>query len=181
MACCRAPPRNITDHDTTDNPVSPTYRRHATDGPTGLFVQLLANPDFRQMFADHVYKDLSGVLSPTNAAAIYQSLANTISTGVLDESARWGNLGILDGTWNEMGTPATWDARLNSELGTWFPTRTATMFTAVRDARDVHAPRRRQHGDVHLHDVSEHRPAHAVRQRHGRATAGRSRPARRLP
>ena len=80
------------------------YRRHVgTDGPTGLFVQLMANPDFRQMFADHVYKDLTTVLSPTNAAAMYQTLANTISTAVLDESARWGNLGELDGTWNRNG------------------------------------------------------------------------------
>ena len=52
-------------------PTSPTATRHGD--PTELFVQLLANPDFRQMFADHVYKDLTTVLSPTNAAAMYQS------------------------------------------------------------------------------------------------------------
>ena len=98
-------------------------------GPTQLFVDLLANPDFRQMFADHVYKDLSTALSPTNAAAMYTKEANTISTSVLDESARWGNLGELDGTWGEMGTPATWSAHINEELGSWFPVRTAEMFS----------------------------------------------------
>ena len=100
-----------------------------TGDPTQLFVQLLANPDFRQMFADHVYEDMTTALSSTNSAAMYQSLANTISTAVLDESARWGNLGELDGTWNQLGTPATWSAHINSELGSWFSTRTATMFS----------------------------------------------------
>ena len=105
-----------------------------TGDPTQLFVQLLANPDFRQMFADHVYKDLSTVLTPTNAAAMYTKEANTISTAVLDESARWGNLGELDGTWGELGTPATWSAHINTELGSWFPTRTAEMFTQFETA-----------------------------------------------
>ena len=103
-------------------------------GPTQLFVDLLANPDFRQMFADHVYKDLSTALSPTNAAAMYTKEANTISTSVLDESARWGNLGELDGTWGEMGTPATWSAHINEELGSWFPVRTAEMFSQFESA-----------------------------------------------
>ncbi len=105
-----------------------------TGDPTQLFVQLLANPDFRQMFADHVYKDLSTVLTPTNAAAMYTKEANTISTAVLDESARWGNLGELDGTWGQLGTPATWSAHINTELGSWFPTRTAEMFTQFETA-----------------------------------------------
>ena len=105
-----------------------------TGDPTQLFVQLLANPDFRQMFADHVYKDLSTVLTPTNAAAMYTKEANTISTAVLDESARWGNLGELDGTWGELGTPATWSSHINTELGSWFPTRTAEMFTQFETA-----------------------------------------------
>ena len=112
---------NITNRDTTND-------------PTELFVQLLANPDFRQMFADHVAKDLNGVLSPTSAAAIYQSLANTVGQGVIDESARWGNLGELDGTWASLGTPATWTNQLNKELGTWFPQRTAIMFTQFATA-----------------------------------------------
>ena len=59
---------------------------------------------------------------------------------MLDESARWGNLGELDGTWNEMGTPATWDTRLDWELGTFFPGRTATMFTEFETAVNIHAP-----------------------------------------
>jgi len=113
------PNANITNRDTSGD-------------PTELFVQLLANSDFRTMFADHVYRDLSGALSPTNAAAMYQKEANTIGTAVLDEAARWGNLGQLDGTWSGLGTPATWTARLNWELGTYFPSRTATMFTQFR-------------------------------------------------
>ncbi|MGA2068975.1 MAG: lamin tail domain-containing protein, partial [Thermoguttaceae bacterium] len=109
-----------------------------TGDPTQLFVQLLANPDFRQMFADHVYEDLSTALSPTTAAAMYQKEANTISQpnaagtfggAIIDEAARWGNLGELAQTWNELGTPATWSSHIATELGSWFPVRTAEMFT----------------------------------------------------
>ena len=98
-------------------------------GPTELFVQLLANSDFRQLFADRVYRDLSTVLSPTNAVASYQAEANRISTAVLDESARWGNLGELDATWGQLGTPATWNAHINSELSTCFPARTGILYS----------------------------------------------------
>ena len=108
--------------------------RYDSGDPTELFVQLMANPDFRQMFADHVYADLSTVLSPAAAAAMYQKEANTISAGVVDESARWGNLGELDGTWNQMGTPATWTTKLDWELGSVFPTRTATMYSQFETA-----------------------------------------------
>ena len=147
------PNANITNRDTTGD-------------PTQLFVQLLANPDFRQMFADHVYKDLNTVLSPTTAAAMYTKEANTISAAVLDEAARWGNLGELDGTWGGLGTPATWTARYNWELGTFFPDRTATMFNQFETA--VTFTPAAGGNTVHLHDVSELRPAHAVHQRDGR-------------
>ena len=143
------------------------YRLDTTGGPTQLFVQLLANPDFRQMFADHVYKDLSTALSPTNAAAMYSKEANTISTAVLDESARWGNLGELDGTWGELGTPATWSAHINTELELVVPHADGRDVHPIRNGRDVYSRRRREHDGVHLHDVSEHRPAHAVRQWNG--------------
>ncbi|MGA2254755.1 MAG: lamin tail domain-containing protein, partial [Thermoguttaceae bacterium] len=116
------------------SPYTSITNRDTQGDPTELFVQLLANPDFRQMFADHVYKDLTTALSPANSAAMYQALANTISQGVIDESARWGNLGELDGTWDELGTPATWEAQLNVELGSFFPTRTATMFSQFATA-----------------------------------------------
>ena len=122
---------------------SPYVNRMSLDtsgGPTQLFVQLLANPNFRQMFADHVYKDLTTVLSSTTAAAMYQAEANRIwdpatgIEGVLDESARWGNVGELAGTWNELGTPATWSAHIDEELSSWFPVRTAIMFSQFETA-----------------------------------------------
>ena len=146
-------PSNITSHDTPGD-------------PTQLFVQLMANPDFRQMFADHVYKDLSTVLSPTNAAAMYQKVANTISTAVLDESARWGNLGELDGTWDRtgharhLGRPDQHGTRLV------VPHADGHDVHPVRDGRELHTPPAAT-SRRHLHDVSEHLPARAVRQRDG--------------
>ncbi len=116
------------------------YEPDTSGGPSQLLVQLLANPNFRQMFADHVYKDLTTVLSSTTAAAMYQAEANRIwdpatgIDGVLDESARWGNVGELAGTWNELGTPATWLAHIDEELNSWFPVRTAIMFSQFETA-----------------------------------------------
>ncbi len=106
----QSPGGNITNRDTQG-------------GPTELFVQLLANSDFRTMFADHVYKDLTTVLSPTNAAAMYQNLANTVTQAIIDESARWGN---ITGT---QYTPANWTNRLNWELGSLFPVQAGYMFS----------------------------------------------------
>ena len=108
--------------------------------PTELFVDLLANADFRAMFADHINKDLTTVLSPTTSAAMYQALANTVSTAIIDQSARWGTAGELAGQWSGLGTPAVWQTQLNVELDSFFPTRTATMFSEFEAAADISAP-----------------------------------------
>ncbi|MGA2068682.1 MAG: lamin tail domain-containing protein, partial [Thermoguttaceae bacterium] len=123
-----------------------------TGDPTQLFVQLLANPDFRQLFADRVYNDLTTALSPTNAAARYENLANilgystvesdaangtTTAVPVLAEAARWGNLGEMDGTWDELGTPQTWASHISSELSSFIATRTAEMFTQFANSASI--------------------------------------------
>ena len=54
------------------NPNTNITSRYTVGCPTELFVDLMANSDFRQMFADHVYKDLTTVLSAANATALYQ-------------------------------------------------------------------------------------------------------------
>ena len=109
--------------------------RDTNGGPTELFVALLANADFRQMLADHVYRDLTTALSPTSAAATYQTLANTISTSVVDESARWGNIASLNGTSpGFQGTPAMWSAGVElARIGSLFPNRTNVMFSQFED------------------------------------------------
>ena len=61
-------------------------------GPTQLFVQLLANADFRQMFADHVYKDLTTACRRPARPPCTRPWANTISQAV---HRRVGPLGQL--------------------------------------------------------------------------------------
>ena len=133
--------------------------RDTSGGPTELFVQLMANADFRAMFADHVYRDLNSVLSPTTAAAMYQKEANTVSQAIIDESARWGNLGTVAraaSTRPRLGAPSSTRSSARSS-----PARTATMFSQFRDGRDDHhAFTRGRHRD--LHDVSELQPADIV-------------------
>ena len=89
------------------------------------------------MFADHINKDLTTVLSPTTAAAMYQALANTVSTAIIDQSARWGTSASWPAQWSGLGTPAVWQTQLNVELDSFFPTRTATMFSEF-EAAAVH-------------------------------------------
>ena len=94
----------------------------------------MANPDFRQMFADHVYKDLSTVLSPTTAAAMYQTWPirsarpSSTSRPAGATSASWTAPGI------KWARPPPGTTQLDLELGSLFPTRTATMFTQFETA-----------------------------------------------
>ncbi len=77
----------------------------------------MANPDFQSMFADHIYADLcnNGVLTASNAAAMYQEEANTVAQAIVTESARWGN---ITGT---LYTPNDWTNGLNWHLNSYFP------------------------------------------------------------
>jgi len=62
--------------------------------PGWMFVRLITNPEFRQLFADRIYKHVvasDGVLTPANCAAVYTDLTNKIDQAVIGESARWGD------------------------------------------------------------------------------------------
>ena len=64
------------------------------DSPGWMFLRLITNPEFRQLFADRIYKHVvasDGVLTPANCAAVYTDLTNKIDQAVIGESARWGD------------------------------------------------------------------------------------------
>lgn len=61
--------------------------------PSFLYAQARANAEFRLMFADRVHRHLfnSGVLTPAENVARYESLADEIDRAIVGESARWGD------------------------------------------------------------------------------------------
>jgi|GEM_PF-1345337 len=62
--------------------------------PGFMFQRLITNAEFRQLFADRIYKHVvasDGVLTPANCAAVYTDLTNKIDQAVIGESARWGD------------------------------------------------------------------------------------------
>src|SRR5947207_15932858 len=59
-----------------------------------MFLRLITNAEFRQLFADRIYKWVvapDGVLTPANCAALYSQLTSMIDQAVIGESARWGD------------------------------------------------------------------------------------------
>lgn len=114
----------------TDNRISVNL----ADKPTRLFQQLRANAEFRLLFADRIQKLLTngGVLTAQRNAARFQSIADSIQTAVIGESARWGDYrrdvhvrGAADlYTLNNHWLPEV--ARI---VGQYFPQRTARMLS----------------------------------------------------
>src|SRR6185436_4930320 len=61
--------------------------------PARLYAQLRAWPEFRLRFADRIQKHLfnGGALTVSNNVARLLASANIIRSGVVGESARWGD------------------------------------------------------------------------------------------
>ena len=109
-----------TNHDSTG--------RDDSGGPTEVFHNLIANPEFRLRFADAVRKHFfnGGVLTPEETAKKYLKLADPIEYVVRIESARWGD--------NARRTPYT---RLD-----WVRTRDQLLGKASGSSYDNYFPRR---------------------------------------
>ena len=109
-----------TNHDSTG--------RDDSGGPTEVFHNLIANPEFRLRFADAVRKHFfnGGVLTPEETAKTYLKLADPIEYVVRIESARWGD--------NARRTPYT---RLD-----WVRTRDQLLGKASGSSYDNYFPRR---------------------------------------
>ena len=101
-----------------------------SDKPSRLFSQLKQNTEFRMQFADHAHKHLfnGGALSPVQAGARYQKLANVIDRAIVGESARWGD--------SQRSTPYTrngvWVTERNRLLNQYFPARTNAVLGHLR-------------------------------------------------
>ena len=123
-------------------------------GPTEVFHNLVANREFRLLFADRVHQHFhnNGVLTPQNAAAAYMRRANAVDLLTRIESARWGD--------NARSNPYTrldWLRTRDQMLGTanggnhgdFFPMRTSIVLNQFRSRNwypDTGPPNFSQHG-----------------------------------
>jgi hypothetical protein len=69
--------------------------------PDGVFDRLMTDPDSRQRFADHVYRQCfnEGPLTPNNAWALLSYRADQARLPIVAESARWHNH-LYPGEWS---------------------------------------------------------------------------------
>lgn len=98
-------------------------------GPTEVFHHLIANEEFRLRFNDLAQKLLrnDGLLTPQNAAEVYQARMQEIERALVGESARWGDNHTTSFDPPGAGNPYTlpnWVGRQNDLLTNYFPART---------------------------------------------------------
>ncbi len=64
-----------------------------TGGPSEVQNKLMANPDYKQLFADEIERLMfnGGVLTPQVAGSIFSQRASELNVAIIGESARWGD------------------------------------------------------------------------------------------
>jgi hypothetical protein len=97
--------------------------------PHYLMSKLAANPDFKVLVADHIYRRFfhDGALTRGSAAARYGARANEINGIIVGESARWGD--VLRSV---PYTRADWKAEVNRIINQFFSVRTDIVLGQLR-------------------------------------------------
>ena len=118
-------------------------------GPTAIHQQLVDNPEYVQLFADHVQRHMfnGGVLTPESMTAMYQKRLDEIDDAIRIESARWGD--------NQRAQPYTRGNEYVTErdrlLNDYFPQRTSIVLDQLKRRKlypAVVAPTLSQYGGV---------------------------------
>lgn len=105
-----------------------------SNNPTKFITYLIKNADFKVRLADRIQKNMintGGALTPSVAAARYNTLANEIDMAIIAESARWGD---CSGTSILYTRNNQWMARKTDLLNNYFPYRTDTVLKQLRTA-----------------------------------------------
>jgi hypothetical protein len=115
---------------TSDNSDSFTVNYDSTtkddpSAPTAIHNNLMAFPEYKLKFSDHVEKLLrnGGLLTPTAAAAVYQARATEIDRAIVGESARWGD----NRAFTDPFTRDDWVSVTSGVLANFFPQRTGIL------------------------------------------------------
>jgi hypothetical protein len=113
--------------------------RNDTGGPTEVFNRLIVNPEFRLRFNDVVQKLMrnDGLLTPAQAASVYQTRADGLGGALVGESARWGDSRTVSHSFGPppndpvgIGNPyllSHWIDRNNDLYTNYFPLRTGVV------------------------------------------------------
>lgn len=99
--------------------------------PQWLHSKLTSNKEYRQRFADRVYKHFfnQGVFTPAVAKYRFQKRADELKKSVIGESARWGDA--------KTGIPYTYDTwmtEINDVYNRFFPVRTNIVLNQLINA-----------------------------------------------
>jgi hypothetical protein len=111
--------------------------------PTGIFHHLLKNDTFARQYVRRAKQLLAddGLLGETSVVAVWDSLYNTISTALYDESARWGDYRRDVHPWQSKGHLYTVDDYYMAErqrlLTEYFPFRSAWVLDDILSYVDV--------------------------------------------
>ncbi|MBN2474814.1 MAG: lamin tail domain-containing protein [Pirellulales bacterium] len=132
-------------------PAGDTFNK---SNPQWIHQELMAHPEYRLRFADHVQKHFfnGGILTPQEASSRFRARAAQIEMAIIAESARWG-----DARREPPRTKNDWLGAINNEVNSWFPGRTQTVLsqfpnTVLRNGTpaplypDVAAPDYSRHG-----------------------------------
>jgi hypothetical protein len=113
--------------------------RNDTGGPTEILQRLIANSEFRLRFNDVVQNLMrnDGLLTPAQAASVYQTRADGLGRALVGESARWGDSRTVPHTFGPpptdpvgIGNPyllSHWITRNNFLYSSYFPGRTGVV------------------------------------------------------
>ena len=101
--------------------------------PQWLHYKLSSNKEYRQRFADRVYKNFynNGVFTPTSAHDRFQKRAAEITNAIIGESARWGD--FTTGS-NPPMTFDDWDKEIKDIYARFIPVRTNIVLTQLKTA-----------------------------------------------
>ncbi len=102
--------------------------------PTQMMKVLKQNPDFRQLIQQRILMHLTGdgILTPRNAAALYETLAKEIDLAIIGESARWGDYRKSTGETDETYTRNEhWLVRKQELLQDYFARRTDILLSQL--------------------------------------------------
>jgi hypothetical protein len=96
--------------------------------PQWLHFKLSKNAEYKTRFMDRAFRQLTtgGLLTPENAAKLYQSRAAQIDKAIIAESARWG-----DAKTSPSLTKQTWLTENQSKYTSFFPQRTDILKTQL--------------------------------------------------
>src|SRR6185295_524800 len=109
------------------NLTSPNRNNFIYSNPEWIHEDLMANAEYRTVFWGEAHRLLfdDGALTATKSQPIWDALAAQIDQAVIGESIRWGNDFAK-------ARQSVWAAKIAQVRTNFFPTRTATVITQLR-------------------------------------------------